>query len=1117
MLTRPIGMRPDEESVSLGSGYKTSYDLFAGVHHTHGIVLHYETSEYDTSEKLGGESLKTSHIWCLSGYIEVCQGVKYSINWGTEPWVSSPRTEVIAWYDSSKKYIGYTPKKNMGNFSQIITPPKEGEYIKNGNSIGKDTNGKEVVVFSEDAKYMRLFMYSDNENGISIYEIGDGALNFSFNIPNGDIEMIDEYSCWATLFLLIDNIQYKISFTSNKNKSYAPHLTKKDSGYQGELNIPLGDNSLEVECVEEDGLKSKTLFPLSSILKTGSPYSWKIRLYERDSMNPVDTKYVPNIKVGYGTLVNDTSNEFKLLQTKSGSEIYTGIRLDTFPFQNIYDDVADITSTSFTYSVLNSDVKKTLYNMYKNYDDNVKYWIVLDGNIILINYRLYPYAYTDKNNSPSAMDKINNNFDSYGNPLYGYILFLTNNFKDFYGELSDSTDLISLYNKLLGKSFEIRTNYIDSKWAYFEVYDDANITIKDNKNHMLSPDKSYDIDFCNLELSINYSQPQGVSLNYFSYKVYSYSKKDDEYVLDYSSPNYYGGNTISYDNFFNDKEYKFVVTLVDVNQRIYTKTYLFHTVFKVVNPNQCVTATYYAPHHSIIVDWSKVNSINPTKKLNISDYQYVEKDTNSNKKSLYIPSGSALYYSENDFHVPLNFNNASLMFDFYGTNKTGCDTSHPEILSFSTTDGFNATVSYEDCSCIVVKTNKYTSKFIYLYEDSDIEMLSKALLSDDPVSAPFVWNEGLSWNDDYSWKEDNRIANKWRVIITPTECRVIPLSSSVSIAEAETSTEQYGSSSSSYITLHGEVYYDRIMILEDYQLPEDETTLKGNELYEWTVNTNILSDFDSTVDLASLGMDFQKISKVRVFKQIGSSEKLYEVANTDNSDNTRILEDFAVGDNCEYRYYIYPIIETNVDGRILQSVSNAMVTNSVIMNGNADNVLGLRKIGDNIYEVDPDEVWVMRLNLEDNGYTLNTDKNFYDTLNKYNQEIVGNRKYITKQLTGMIGYIDCKSRGGFSDNYDLLTSWNDFASGASLKCLVDVRGLILPGNFEANPSIEYLQAPTSPAVANFTWRQKSDLDIIKIYGTFIPFNYADGYMLSDSGNNLLTDNISELLYTEKVR
>ena len=254
-----------------------------------------------------------------------------------------------------------------------------------------------------------------------------------------------------------------------------------------------------------------------------------------------------------------------------------------------------------------------------------------------------------------------------------------------------------------------------------------------------------------------------------------------------------------------------------------------------------------------------------------------------------------------------------------------------------------------------------------------------------------------------------------------------------------------------------------------------------------------------------------------MFKQIGSSEKLYEVANTDNSDNTRILEDFAVGDNCEYRYYIYPIIETNVGGKILQSVSNAMVTNSVIMNGNADNILGLRKIGDDIYEVDPDEVWVMRLNLEDNGYTLNTDKNFYDTLNKYNQEIVGNRKYITKQLTGMIGYIDCKSRGGFSDNYDLLTSWNNFASGASLKCLVDVRGLILPGNFEANPSIEYLQTPTSPAVANFTWRQKSDLDIIKIYGTFIPFNYTDGYMLSDSGNNLLTDNISELLYTEKVR
>ena len=189
-----------------------------------------------------------------------------------------------------------------------------------------------------------------------------------------------------------------------------------------------------------------------------------------------------------------------------------------------------------------------------------------------------------------------------------------------------------------------------------------------------------------------------------------------------------------------------------------------------------------------------------------------------------------------------------------------------------------------------------------------------------------------------------------------------------------------------------------------------------------------------------------------------------------------------------------------------------------MLHQNTDKIFGLKKIKDNTYCVDLDNVWRIQLNLEDTGYTLNNSKTFFDTLNTYQQEYVGNMKYITKSVSGLIGAIDCNSSSGeIVDTYDMLTSWNEFATSGTPKCLVDIRGIILPGNFEANPTIEYIHGSQSLAVAKFNWRQKSDLNIINIYATVLPYNPVSGdikYLRSRDELSLMSSDDKVLLVSE---
>lgn len=1012
-----------------------------------------------------------------------------------------------------------------------------------------------------------------NEETISIQ---NNNLHFSIQLQSGSsietwVDSNGTTRAYASLIILYNDIYYNFIFDEFQHADYAPVVIYGTNGISVVLDLPLNESITGTYCKYSSNysnsrdvwyynIGSRTLDSLSDIIATGRQYSWKLRLYDKGSIKD-DVSYAPYNKIAYGTIgkravVYDDWNK------SSSDRIATSFSYEVFPHNNIYDDVVGLFSDEENkgtdtkgndvgdgYGNDNTRYKhisSNVFNVIKNKDKHIKYWIVCNGSIIPIQkYRFYPYQF-DTYGHESYNKSLNyiTQFDSYGNPLSGYVI------------------VDREYEGLEKQTYEIRTNYIDSKWAYFEIYDPATITITDNVGNIIT-DNEISLPYSSLELNISFEQAQGISLNYYSYKVYCYNESDDIWELDYSSGNFYNqAAQISYDRFFNQKHYKFVISMVDTKQNGYEREMYFFTNFPIDSANLSVSAGYYKEHNSVIVDFYNINSMNPTSSVNgnkcayynisepnadfsydktlvqgmPTDYDNIFNDSDlglagDKNIGLYIPSGSSIVWSENDFGVPFNWHNAGIVVDFYGTELTGVQNT--ELMHFSTSDGFEVSVRYVNGTTLQIITSNY-SYYYRLYNSSPDRTFSDFMdsLADGNETKPYLypmqWYEidpydgsEIVWKDEWIWEEFNNIAVKWRLIITPYKCELLCLTEGYDTVCGEGKLLQKISATNiSSITLNGDLIYDNLTIVNN--INSDLVNVFENPTYtywNWTSDTQFLCNFNGHVNGINSATTLKNLIGYRVYKTIGNNNKLYEISDIEISEddtNGFILEDFIVGDKCDYQYYIYPICETKIQGNdgkeyVQRVITAPLVTEPVMINDGAISIMGLTEIADKIYTVNIDEVWVFRYNLEDNGFILNTDKVFYDTFNRYNQESVGNRKYITKSISGLLGYINCTKGGEYVDNYDMLIAWNNFSSSANNKCLVDSRGLILPGNFESNPSVDYIQAQGNPAKVKFNWRQKSDLDIIKIYARILPCNPLSGTYLKGRENCYLKSNDSYIL------
>ena len=267
----------------------------------------------------------------------------------------------------------------------------------------------------------------------------------------------------------------------------------------------------------------------------------------------------------------------------------------------------------------------------------------------------------------------------------------------------------------------------------------------------------------------------------------------------------------------------------------------------------------------------------------------------------------------------------------------------------------------------------------------------------------------------------------------------------------------------------------------DYYLSNITSLLLNPD--KWQNNSvllsNIINPTTGNGTLSGNGSDYQfdGIKKFIVYKTIGNSnDKMYKVYETANG-SEKWCEDYIVGDMCEYKYYIYPILYNDNDN--YETVNQPFETNKILIDTGSLTVAGLIQDGD-IFKVDTNCVWKFSANISDGGTTLNTNKNFIDTSNSYQQESAATRAYKTKSVTALIGNIDCSSRK-FVDTFEMLEAWDEFCASSSLKVLIDLRGRIMLGDIDNNPSISYeTNSHLKEASVNFTFRELDNINNVTI-------------------------------------
>lgn len=901
----------------------------------------------------------------------------------------------------------------------------------------------------------------------------------------------------------------------------------------------------------------RQFIPISD-LKKNKIYRWKIRVFEKNSiLNP--DRYVSKTDIGYGSISNvltKTNVEGTVLTIFPHQNIYDWVMGDVpvdydssaenkispiiSPIERWYfgNYVENMQSTSQLHMLAEEDIgiATTVIASASNIDTNIRYYIsangsqypilkyryrpIVYGDTIILryynssDYYLYPKGWADSsqkyrtksNYMYYAEEKrlalavyqardIEQSFDSYGNPINGYALIDSN---DTFQENS---------------TYKLCCNYIDSDEAYFEIHSEPVITlIEDNSKYELTDDSGNVLyteetpcilSFCNINILGEIYQAEGVEHSYYSYKIYEKNNIGD-YERIYHSSNIYNSNLrIMYEDFLDGREYKIILTIVDVNNRTFERELYFITSFTPTTNPIMARAEYYKDHNSVIVEWSPLNSITPNVKN--KDFEFIDLSGDGENDAVYIDNGNTVTYYQNDFNQPLSFSKPLFGIRFKATEniKKIAEVHSPDNIYAITMDSFY-NVDEKDCDDVIV-IDTATTRHVYSIKniattDEAIEALSAGV---SPTNKTLVWDNNLTWDETYTWVNgQNTNESEYEVIISSDETCVVRC---ITTGEILQKIDEFSNSTpiikESKVILYDNVYFTDMTLVnnsDNYNINEFV-----NAEWQWNNDTQLLASFSGSFNAAEGStIGNSKLIGYKVYKSIGNSVKLHKIAET-TSDET-IIEDFIVGDNCEYKYYIYPLFQDQLNEKLYYP-NEAVVTNEVMLHYTTNKVVSLKKIGDEVYCVDLDGVWRLMLDLEDNGYTIKNQKTFADSLNAYTQEYVGNMKYITKSVSGFIGMIDCFNKGEIVDTYDMLISWNDFVTSADLKCYVDSRGLILPGNFEAEPSIEYIKHPKSYAVAKFNWRQKSDLDIIKIYATVIPYNpIHEGVLYSDDSLSLIS-------------
>ena len=317
---------------------------------------------------------------------------------------------------------------------------------------------------------------------------------------------------------------------------------------------------------------------------------------------------------------------------------------------------------------------------------------------------------------------------------------------------------------------------------------------------------------------------------------------------------------------------------------------------------------------------------------------------------------------------------------------------------------------------------------------------------------------------------------------------------------------------SNTVKLYGGVTYHAFGIDEgsysqDESFKQSFTDIKSGA-YPWKPSTKLLANFNNTLSGSNYDGDFGNVNRFQIYKTIGGEKTLHKVCETKTAAQ-RIIEDFTIGDLCDYQYYVYPICKNTIsinDNDIEVETISPIILEPVRIHNGIVSVIGLIQDKDdkNTYYIDENNVWQLALNVSNDGYTLNTDKTFYKTQNAYGKMSGGNLKQRSIPISGLLGKIDCSS-SEYVDTFDHIIDWENFAASNSMKMLIDLRGIITLGDINVDPSFAYENTPNHEVSVTFTFIQLNSINNVDVLGRHLLINPIHYQLLKENQDSLLQD------------
>lgn len=143
------------------------------------------------------------------------------------------------------------------------------------------------------------------------------------------------------------------------------------------------------------------------------------------------------------------------------------------------------------------------------------------------------------------------------------------------------------------------------------------------------------------------------------------------------------------------------------------------------------------------------------------------------------------------------------------------------------------------------------------------------------------------------------------------------------------------------------------------------------------------------------------------------------------------IVDYNVRNQQKYQYYVFKEDD--------ESISKALLSNEINTCWWDYAVIGLtpESVEDNIYKVNPNDVWLFRSNISSDQTSQNFAKTTYQNLTKFPQVSIGKSNYATGSFSGLIGQV---TKRGYEESPLLLENWNDFCANSQLKLFKDRKG-----------------------------------------------------------------------------